>query len=171
MSVLTKVRGFSDRLKASKPTLWELVVFYLMGGIVMVVDLGAFALFNYLLFTKLRGVAVQWWLFDYTVDNGGLCALLSLACSFALSQTVNFFLQRKVTFGATSNVLYSAVMYAVMVIGVYFLILWLPTFFYAPVCRLLGDGLGSFVVKLATEFISALIQFPMNKWVIMRSDK
>lgn len=167
---MSKLGELSRRLKGEKQTLWELIMFYLMGGVTGIVDLAAFALFNYLIFKGLRGTAVSWWLFDYSAADGGLCALLSLACSFAVSQTVNFFLQRRVTFSATTDLLYSGIMYAVMIVIVYIVILWLPTLFSASLCALLGDGWGALAVKLITQFVSALIQFPMNKWVIMRGD-
>lgn len=161
------IKDFSDRFKGKAQTMWEIIVFYLMSGITTVVDLAAFALFNYLVFTAFRNVDFHWWLLDYSVANGGLCAMLSMACSFAVSQTVNFFLQRKVTFGASNNVLRSAVMYAVMVVSVFVLVLWLPTVLLEPMTAWLGAA-APMIVKLITQFVSALIQFPINKWVIMK---
>ena len=154
-----------------KGTLWQIIMFYLVSGIVTIVDLAVFSLCSYLVFKGFQDIGVQWWLLDYTVENGGLCALLSLAVSFAVSQSVNFLLQRKVTFTATSNVVFSAIMYAIMVIGIYFLIIWLPTLYYADFVSWFGATWGPILVKISTQLISCLIQFPMNKWVIMRSDK
>ena len=66
--------------------------------------------------------------------------------------------------------LYSGVMYAVMVIGVYFLQLWVPSIIQAGIAALIGAALGATVVKFINMTISMLIQFPMNKWVIMRKN-
>lgn len=166
-----KESRFGRRLAAFKErheALWELASFWLMGGVATVVDLGVFALCSYVLFRPLATDGVSWWLFDYSVENGGLAALLSFAASFAVSQTVNFFVQRKVTFAATNNVAASAVMYTVMVLGVYVFVMWLPTVIGAPVYAWLGAGAGAIAVKLICQFASFLIQFPINKWVIMR---
>lgn len=162
-----RIKELSGRFKEKAQIWWEVIVFYLMSGITTVVDLAAFAAFNYLVFASFREVPFHWWLLDYGVESGGLCAMLSMASSFAVSQTVNFFLQRKVTFGASNNVLYSAVMYAIMVVAVFFLVLWLPTVILVPMTVWLGAA-APMVVKLITQFVSALIQFPINKWVIMR---
>ena len=165
-----KLKAFSQRVKAKAQTLWELVMFFLMSGVTTIVDLGVFALCNFLIFVNLKNTPFSWWLLEYGPDNGGLCAFLSVAVSFAVSQTFNFFLQRKATFSATNNVAKSAVMYAVMVVAVYFLCLWLPSVIGAPIYALLGAGLGALVVKVLLQLVSALIQFPINKWVIMRKD-
>lgn len=152
-------------------TVWEFIKFILMSCITTVVDLGVFSILNYWVLVSLRDIGVSWWLFDYRVENGGLCALLALAISFAISQTVNFFIQRKVTFGATNNKIYSAIMYAIMVVVVYFFTLWLPTLFIEPLYALVGANWGGIITKFVCMAISFAIQFPMNKWVIMKKEK
>lgn len=155
---------------ASRPAWQQLILFWLLGGIATVVDLAVFSLLNYWVFAPYKGVDAHFWLFDYGVANGGLCALLSFAISFAVSQAVNFFVQRKATFGATNNPLVSGIEYAVMIVGVYLLVLWLPTVVGAPIYALFGASFGAIAVKLLSQFVSFLVQFPINKWVIMRSD-
>ena len=154
--------------KRRHETAWQFVMFMLMSCITTVVDLGSFALFNFWIFTPFRDRSFLWWLIDYSVESGGMTAFLAFACSFAISQTFNFFLQRKTTFKANNNVLRSAVMYAVMVILVYFLQLYLPTLIRAPIAGVLGATLGDIIVKMINMTVSMLIQFPANKWLIMR---
>ena len=156
--------------KSKHQTLWQFVMFTLMSCITTVVDFGSFALFNYLVFTSLKTQPFSWWIINYSIADGGLCAFLAFALSFAISQTFNFFLQRKTTFKANNNVLYSGIMYAVMVIGVYFLQLWVPSMLQAGIAAAVGAALGAAVVKFINMTISMLIQFPMNKWVIMRNN-
>jgi len=156
--------------KTKHQTLWQLVMFILMSSITTVVDFGSFALFNYVVFTSLKAQSFTWWIINYSVEDGGLCAFLAFGLSFAISQTFNFFLQRKTTFKANNNVLYSGIMYAVMVIGVYFLQLWVPSMIQAVIASAIGATLGATVVKFINMTISMLIQFPMNKWVIMRNN-
>ncbi len=164
-----KQNGFT-RWKEKHASLWQFVMFMLMSGITTLVDFGVFALFNFWLLAPLRDRAFSWWMLDYSVESGGMTAFLAFAISFAVSQTFNFFLQRKTTFKATNNVLRSGILYAVMVIAVYFLQLYLPTLIRGPIVALLGVVLGDFAVKGINMTVSMLIQFPINKWVIMRSD-
>jgi len=149
-------------------TLWQFVKFTLFSMVTTLVDLGTFSLFNYLIFTRFRDVPFSWWLLRYDVADGGLCAFLSFALSFAISQTFNFFLQRKATFHAGGNVLRSGLLYAAMVLAVFAVQLWIPTFLRAPLAAFVGAAWADFIVKNANMTLSFAIQFPMNKWVIMR---
>jgi putative flippase GtrA len=155
--------------KAKHLTLWQFVMFTLMSSITTVVDFGSFALFNYWVFTSLKEQPFTWWVINYSIEDGGLGAFLAFGLSFAISQTFNFFLQRRTTFKANNNVLYSGIMYAVMVIGVYFFQLWVPSVILAGIAAVIGSTMGAAVVKFINMTISMLIQFPMNKWVIMRN--
>ncbi len=159
------------KMASPKKTFWQFILFLLLSIITTVVDLGTFALFNYVLFVGLKSQPFQWFLFDYSLVNGGLGSFLSFLCSFLISQTFNFFIQRKVTFGATNRMVYSAMMYAAMVIGVLFFQLWIPTLMRDPLAHWVGESWADFLVKNVNMTISFLIQFPMNKWVIMRHKK
>lgn len=165
----TKQIDAFSRWKEKHSGLWQFVLFMLMSGVTTLVDLGTFALFNFWLLAPYREQAFFWGPFRYSLASGGLTAFGSFAASFAVSQTFNFFLQRKTTFKANNNVASSAVMYAIMVIGVYFLQLFLPTLLRAPLAALFGNTLADLAMKLINMTASMLIQFPMNKYVIMRN--
>ena len=162
---------WNERVKLWKErheTMWQFILYMLMGCLTTVVDFGSFALCNFWLFTAFRSQPFSWWLIDYPVENGGLTAFLSFACSFAISQTFNFILQRKTTFKANNNIAKSAVMYIIMIILVYFLQLYVPTLIRAPIVAALGATLGDILVKTINMTSCMLIQFPINKWLIMR---
>ena len=164
----SKTNGFS-RWKESHTGLWQFVLFMLMSGVTTLVDLGTFALFNFWILAPYRATPFFWGPFCYGIESGGLTAFGAFAVSFAVSQTFNFFLQRKTTFQANNNVVSSAVMYAVMVIGVYFVQLFLPTLLRAPLVAIVGPTFGDLAMKLINMTVSMLIQFPLNKYVIMRN--
>ena len=151
-----------------KKTWFQFILFTLLSMVTTLVDLGTFSLFNYLIFVPYRSMAFQWWLFDYSVTNGGLTAFLSFALSFAISQTFNFFIQRKVTFQASNNLALSGLMYAAMVQVVFFLQLWVPTLIRQPFVDWVGEGWADFIIKNMNMTLSFLIQFPVNKYIIMR---
>ena len=154
--------------KARKKTWLQFILFTLMSMLTTIVDLGTFALFNYLIFTPYRGISFQWWLIDYSIINGGLTAFLAFALSFAISQTFNFFMQRKVTFGATNNVALSGFLYAIMVLIVFFLQIWVPTLVRAPLSNAIGENWADLIIKNVNMTVSFIIQFPVSKYIIMR---
>lgn len=166
--MLEKLKSLSDRMKEKHQTLWEMLVFWLIGAITTVVDLAVFALCNYWLFAGYRDAGFVWWLLDYSVPNGGLCAFLSFAISYAVSQAVHFVIQRDTVFGATNNIWLSGFLYAVLVIGAYFVILWVPTLYQAWLYAAIGESWGAMVSKVFTELLSFFIQFPACKWIICR---
>ena len=154
--------------KIKHVTLWQFILYMLMGCLTSVVDFGTFALLNFWILVRFRYQPFSWWLIDYSIKNGGLTAFLSFAISFAISQIFNFVLQRKTTFKANNNVAGSAVMYTIMILLVYVFQLYLPTLTRVPLVALLGVTLGDIMVKVINMTSSMLIQFPINKWVIMR---
>jgi len=111
------------------------------------------------------------WLFDYSVANGGLCAFLAFALSFVIAQIFNFIVQRKATFHANNKVLYSALMYIVMILVIFFFQMWLPTLLHAPISNLVGDNWADMIIKNMMMTLAFIIQFPVNKWVIMKNSK
>jgi putative flippase GtrA len=149
-------------------TAWQFILYMLMGCFTTAVDFGSFALFNFWLFTAYRNQPFSWWLIDYPVENGGLAAFLAFACSCTISETFNFIVQRKTTFKANNNIAKSAVMYAIMIILIYFLQLYLPTLTRAPIVAVLGATLGDILAKTINMTTTMLISFPINKWLIMR---
>jgi len=151
-----------------KKTWFQFILFTLLSMVTTLVDLGTFSLFNFLIFIPYRTVAFQWWLLDYSVINGGLTAFLSFALSFAISQTFNFFIQRKVTFQASNNLALSGLFYAAMVLVVFFLQLWIPTLIRQTFVDWIGASWADFVIKNMNMTLSFLIQFPVNKYIIMR---
>jgi len=155
--------------KESHAGLWQFVLFTLMSGITTLVDLGTFALLNFWILAPYRATPFLWGPFHYAVESGGVTAFGAFAISFAVSQTFNFFLQRKTTFKANNNAGLSATLYAIMVIGVYVIQLFLPTLLRAPLVALIGSTLGDLAMKLVNMTVSMLIQFPLNKYVIMRN--
>ena len=154
--------------KESHAGLWQFLLFMLMSGITTLVDLGTFALFNFWLLKPYSATPFFWGPFRYGVESGGLTAFGAFAASFAVSQTFNFFLQLKTTFQANNNALISAIFYVIMVVGVYFLQLFLPTLLRAPLAALIGATFADLAMKLINMSVSMLIQFPLNKYVIMR---
>ena len=146
----------------------QAILFFVLSLIGSVVEIAVFAAGNFFLFKGLSDRPFQWFLFSYSVAEGGLCTFVARAVSFACAQTTNFLIHRKVTFKSSSNVAFSAVMYAVMVILCYIYVLWLPSVLTTTFVGLFGKAVGPVAVVIFSQFTSALIQFPINKFLIMR---
>ena len=168
---MSKLRDTSNQLKQNKKTLWQFIMFTLLSLLTTLVDLGSFSLLNYVILIPLKSTPFHFWVFNYDVLAGGLCAFLAFEISFVLSQTFNFFIQRKVTFSANNNLVYSGFMYGLMVLTVFFLQLWIPQLLREGLSRFTGDNWADFILKNINMTLSFLIQFPMNKYVIMRQKK
>ena len=105
---------------------------------------------------------------DYSIENGGLRTFLAFSLSFIIAQIFNFFVQRKATFKADNKVLNSALMYIVMILIIFLLQLWLPTMIRIPLSRLTGQNWADFIIKNMMMTLAFVIQFPINKWIIMK---
>jgi putative flippase GtrA len=163
--------AFIKKLKEKNPNAFQVISYALLGCVASVVELGVFSLSNYLLSGAYKSVPFVWWLFRYDETNGGLCFFLSLAVSFVLAQLVNFIIQRKVTFEANNNGAASAVMFTIMMLGVFLLQLWLPSVLRAPFSTAMSEGTAELLIKLLCMFLGFVITYPLNKYVVMRKDK
>lgn len=155
--------------KVRHKTWFQFILFTAMSLITTLIDLGTFALLNYWLLTSYRNHPFVYGPFNYTPINGGLTAFLAFAISFIVSQTTNFFLQRKVTFGASNNIFLSGLLYIAMVVTVLFVQLYVPTLIHQPLANITGDAWADFIIKNLNMTISFLIQFPISKYIIMRA--
>ena len=154
--------------KARHPSAYQFIMFAYLGIYVSAIDIAVYSLCNYLIFSGLAATPFSWWLIKYPVSAGGLCALLSFGVSFAVSQTFSFIINRKKTFEADNNVALSALLYAAMVLITYFFQLWLPSLVGPAIYGWIGATWGGLLIKCFNMTSSMLIQFPINKWVIMR---
>ena len=158
--------------RAKHETLYQLLLFTLLSGVATIVDFAVFSALNYWLLIPIKSVPFSWWILDYSASNGGLGGFIATAAAYLAAQTANFFVQRKGTFKANNNPVASGIMYFAMVIAIWFLQLYLGGVLMGFFGKLLGQTLGDFAARIANNTVSFAIQFPLNKFVIMRkSDK
>ncbi len=162
------MKHYLENFKKNKPGVYQAIKYALLGLVASAVELASFSLFNYLVFGALKERSFSWFIFSYTADNGGLCYFLSLSVSFVLAQSVNFIIQRKITFHADNNAAKSAVMFWIMMLGVFILQMWLPCVLRSPFASIMNESSAELVIKLLCMFIGFVITYPLNKYVIMR---
>jgi putative flippase GtrA len=168
---MTENTIIKEDFKTKNKGFWQFIKFTAFSLVTTVVELTTFSLFNYLIFTSLSSTEFKFWLFNYSVANGGMCAFLSFTLSFLIAQIFNFIIQRKVTFHATNHILYSAIMYGIMIFVIFVLQLWIPTLIRVPLSNLVGNDWADMIAKNMMMTLAFIIQFPMNKWVIMKDTK
>lgn len=156
---------------AAKHTgIWQFIKFTLMSSIAAVVEVSSFLLLNSLILKSLNNQGVDWWIFHYNPGTtGGLGTMVAFLVSTTLAQIVAFIANRKKTFDANNNLAFSITMYTIMIISIICLqtwsgpiiVEWLDSFIHKP-------DLSGLLVKLLWMFVSFVVVFPINKYVIMR---
>ena len=157
-----------ERCRQKHPVLYQFMSFAGVGGVVTVVDFGLFALFRYLVFTSLTTVPFHFLILDYPIEKGGLCAFLAFAISFPLAQVVSFLLQRNFTFRANNSTAASALMFTCLIIFIFLVNMYLPVLTLAFLGRFLSPSVAGVVAKCINMTTSMLIEFPIDKYIIMR---
>ncbi len=164
----TRFVQWAVRFKREHLTLWQLLLFNLLSLCATLTDLAVFSLLDYWLLTPWKTISVKWWLIDYTPASGGLAALIATACAYLCAQAVNFFVQRKGTFQANNNAAASGALYFVMIVFIWFFQIWFSAVLLGWFLPLLGQYWGGLSMRLVNSLVSLIIQFPLNKYVIMR---
>lgn len=160
------------RFRKEHETLAQLILFMLLSGVATLVDFAVFSLLNYWLLKPLKSVDFVWWLLDYNAaTGGGLGGLIATAAAYLCAQVANFFVQRRGTFQANNSVAQSGAMYFTMVIGIWFLQIWLGGPFMKWFAPVFGKNLGDLLSRVANDTIAWVIQFPLNKYLIMKRTK
>jgi putative flippase GtrA len=109
--------------------------------------------------------------FSITTPNttGGLGSMISFFISTTLAQIVAFITNRKKTFYANNNIVFSAIVYTLMMATFICLQTWSGPILQQKFDAVIHDqNVSLLLAKLLWMFMSFLIYFPMNKYIIMR---
>ncbi|MGI6702360.1 MAG: hypothetical protein ACOX3U_07905 [Christensenellales bacterium] len=145
----------------------QLIKFTIISMLAFVIEYTSFTLIILLL----RGykTEVVWWIFSYTEANGGAGAMIGFFVSTVLAQITAFIINRKKTFKATNNIVFSAVSYAFMVLGIVILNTWAGSAITSAVNKTIDNlTVCQYIGKFAGSFMAFVITFVMSKFVIMR---
>jgi len=151
------------------PEFYKFVKFTLVGAVGVPIEIGSYYLFAYVIFKSLATTPVTIWVLEYE----GIGFMWSFLLSTALGEAVGFVLNRKMTFAADSNPMFSIFLHMLMVIFTIFAttllgmeILKFTAAKGGDIARL-GEGLAKPIVTiLATAWI-----YPLNRFVIHRKKK
>ncbi len=159
----------------------QVVFFFLFSLLCFAAEMASFYAIYYICRSVSYDAPFSWFVFDYTAtESGGQGGFLAFLISTAIAQALTFVLNRKKTFNANNNVVFSAIMYAIMVVIIVVM--------NAALCGIIKDGIASAMLRgncgeSITDFISGtvskmvggalawLISFFTSKFVIMRKKK
>lgn len=161
-----------DKIKEWKekhPDLYEFLLFNIMSNVATITNFCVLWIGNGLLFRALADRDFSWFIFEYPKENGGLCGFLAFLFAYICAKTVNFFVQRKVVFGATCKISRVIPWYILTVTVAGIISIWLPPHVIALLQPYAG-GLAATLANAVNIGIQVVINYPMLKLVIMRKE-
>lgn len=155
------------KFKTKRPELYQFIMFNLLSNVATITNFVVLWLGTGWLFKPLQKQAFYWWMFNYPAAKGGLGGFLSFLIAYILAQIVNFFVQRKLVFGATVKIRKVIIWYILTVLLAGIISIWLPPY----VIGILNPYIGSFsatVANMVNIVVQVAINYPMMKFVIMK---
>ena len=113
----------------------------------------------------------HWFVFHYAPGrNGafGTAGFIAMLVSKCIAEIISFTINRKKTFNANNNVVFSAIMYVLTVIALILFTTWLAGVLGDAIGPAIGADFGNTISKMLGSLISWVVIFLMDKFVIMR---
>ena len=150
--------------KKKREELLKIVKFTIMGALSTMIELVVFYLLQGIVFADMRTQPIQFFVFAYE----GPGYLWSFLISTTVGYAIAFALNRKYTFHANANPIFSIAAYIVMVIFTIFITtwlgLWITNLFIQNEMRTLGET----ITKPFVAVLAMLWTYPINRFIIHR---
>ncbi len=167
-NVLEKPVAAVKRFKENHASAYEFIMFNLLSNIATITNFLVLNICNSFIFKSLADSPFSFWVFDYSVKNGGLAGFISFLLSYAIAQCVNFVVQRKLVFNANNKLHWPIVIYALTVVGVYFICLYIPSLIVGPLTRVVGNFWATNIANMVNIMVQVIIIYPVLKFVVMK---
>lgn len=162
--MIASIRNF----KESHSELYEFIMFNLLSNIATITNFLVLNLGNSILFKSLATQEFSFWIFNYTVDSGGLGGFLAFLVSFFCAQGVNFVVQRNLVFNSNNKLGAAIPIYLLTVVFVYIICLYIPTIVLKPISDMVGNFWGTNLTNVINIFVQVVIIYPVLKFVVMK---
>ena len=163
---MNKIKTFMQ----NHQNIFQLIKFTLISCIAAVVEIGTVNLLGLLL--KPYSQPVNWFIFNYTAENGGLGTMIAFLVSTTLAQIVSYITNRKATFHADNNQVYAVTVYIIMVVCIIIFQTWAgPAITIALNKSIANYALCLNISKFSLMTLTFVFVFLMDKFVIMRKKK
>lgn len=151
------------------PDLWEFIKFNVLSNIATITNFILLWLGTGFLFSGFSDKPFQWFIFNYSVENGGLTGFLSFLLAYTGAQIVNYIVQRKLVFSANNRISSTIHWYILTVVFAGIVSVVLPPY----VINLLLDwgfniGLSQTIANIINILLQVVINYPMLKFVVMK---
>lgn len=156
--------------KSKHPDLYEFILFNIMSNVATITNFVVLAITTNFIFKALENQTFQWFIFDYSLENGGLSGFLGFLTAYVAAQIVNFIVQRKVVFGANCNIIKVLPWYIATVVVAGILSIWLPPYVISFVTPYIGSTAATYVANIVNIVLQVVINYPMMKFVIMKKE-
>ena len=113
----------------------------------------------------------HWFIFHYAAGRGGAfgtAGFIAMLGSKCIAEIISFTINRKKTFNANNNVVFSAIMYVITVVALIIFTTWLAGVLGDAMGPAIGADAGNTISKMLSSVISFVVIFLMDKFVIMR---
>ena len=166
-AALEKGKAFMGR----HGNIWQIVKFTLISLIAFVAEFASMYALQYGLEDTLGNEPFDWFIFHY--DPGregafGTAGFIAMLVSKCIAEIISFTVNRKKTFNANNNVVFSVVVYVITVIALILCTTWMPDARGDAIGPHIGADWGNTISKLLGALISWVVIFLMDKFVIMR---
>lgn len=141
---------------------------FFLGGIATAADYVIYSICNFVIFKSFANTPFTFGPFNYGVNDGGLCNFVSMAISYLLGQTMNYFVQKKFAFDKNNTTTKTFVSYIIVSIFIYLLVLYIPGLIGESINDIFGFTLGPLISKAIATFVAFCVQFPINKFIIFK---
>lgn len=162
--MIKAISGFREK----HAELYEFIMFNLLSNIATITNFAVLNLGNSVLFKSLMDVPFAFWIFDYSVESGGLGGFLAFLVSFFCAQAVNFVVQRNLVFNSNNKLGSAIPIYLFTVVVVYVICLYVPTLILEDVSALVGSFWGMNITNAVNILIQVIIIYPVLKFVVMK---
>ena len=165
----TALIQYIRKWKERHPDLWEFILFNLLSNCATITNFVVLWISGGLIFRQLD-MPFHWLIFDYTSpDSGGLGGFLSFLLAYICAQCVNYVVQRKWVFGATVAVKKTIGWYILTVTVAGMISVALPGYLVPMLTPYVG-GAASTIANMVNIGVQVVVNYPMLKFVIMKSD-
>lgn len=163
----TGLRGKIALFKSSHPDLFEFIMFNIMSNVATLVNFVVLWISTGFIFSSLTDRPFNWFIFNYSVDEGGLGAFLAFLLAYVCAQIVNFIVQRKVVFSSSVEIGKVLPWYIATVTFAGLVSIWLPPYIIQFNQPIVG-GFAPTVANVVNIVLQVLINYPMMKFKIMK---
>lgn len=162
--MIKAISGFREK----HAELYEFIMFNLLSNIATITNFAVLNLGNSVLFKSLMDVPFAFWIFDYSIESGGLGGFLAFLVSFFCAQAVNFVVQRNLVFNSNNKLGSAIPIYLFTVVVVYVICLYVPTLILEDISALVGNFWGMNITNAINILIQVIIIYPVLKFVVMK---